>query len=189
MFFSRSEDSGTYRPLLAFLLLTLGVGALGNIAVQPSIPTWYAGLIKPSFNPPNWLFAPVWTTLYVVMGVAAWRVWRVQQERPASPAREALAGEVSASARARGGRRGPISIEMAAFGIQLALNCAWSFIFFSAHQLGAALAEIIVMWVAILATLVLFWRRDRLAGLLFVPYLAWVSFATALTHAIWRLNG
>jgi tryptophan-rich sensory protein len=161
MFFSRSEETNPYRALLAFLLLTLGVGALGNIAVQPSIPTWYADLLKPSFNPPNWVFAPVWTTLYIFMGVAAWRVWRITGTR---------------------------SIEMAAFAIQLALNCAWSFIFFSAHQLGAALVEILVMWVAILATLLLFWRRDRLAGLLFVPYLAWVSFATALNHAIWQLN-
>ncbi len=162
MFFSRSEENNSYRPLLAFLLLTLGVGALGNIAVEPAIPTWYAGLNKPDFNPPSWVFAPVWTTLYILMGVAGWRVWRIT---------------------------GLKSVEMAFFLVQLALNCAWSFIFFGAQQLGAALVEIVVMWLAILATLVLFWRRDRLAGLLFVPYLAWVSFATVLTHAIWRLNG
>ncbi len=78
---------------------------------------------------------------------------------------------------------------MAAFGIQLALNCAWAFIFFSAHQIGAALAELSLLWLAILATLILFWRRDRIAGLLLVPYLAWTSFAALLNHAFWQLNG
>jgi benzodiazapine receptor len=159
---SSPEGPSKHRALYIFLFLTLAVGALGSVATEPSIPTWYAGLAKPSFNPPNWLFAPVWTTLYILMAVAAWRVWRIT---------------------------GTKSLEIAAFGLQLALNCAWSFIFFSAHQPGAALAEISLLWLTILATLILFWRRDRIAGLLFVPYLAWTSFAALLNHAIWQLNG
>jgi len=161
LFYSDSED-GKRRPLLAFLLLTLAVGALGSVATEPSIPTWYAGLIKPGFNPPNWLFAPVWTALYVVMAVAAWRVWRLA------------------------GLKSP---EIAAFGLQLAFNCAWSFVFFHFHLIGPAAVELAVLLALILATLILFWRRDRLAGLLLLPYLAWTGFALALNLAIWRLNG
>src|ERR1700748_2932417 len=99
------------RPLLAFILVTLAVGASASLFTEPSIPTWYAGLIHPGFAPPNWVFAPVWTTLYVVMAVAAWRVWRIT---------------------------GLKSTEMAAYVVQLALNFAWSWIFFSLHRIGTA---------------------------------------------------
>ena len=122
---------------------------------------WRA-LAKPSdFNPPDWLFAPVWTALYVLMGVAAARIWK-------------LTG---------------FGIGIQVLGmVQLGLNFCWSAIFFSLHRIGAALIEMGVLWLAILATLVLFVRRDRIAGLLLVPYLGWVSFAFALNLAIWRLN-
>lgn len=162
MFFDRSAKPGQHRPLMAFLLLTLVVGAAGTVFTEPSIPTWYAGLAKPGFNPPNWVFAPVWTTLYVLMGIAAWRVWRVT---------------------------GLNSPEMFAWGAQLALNFFWSAIFFSLHLILVALVEMALLWLLILVTLILFWRRDRIAGLLLVPYLAWVSFAFALNFAIWQLNG
>jgi tryptophan-rich sensory protein len=163
MFLDRSEDpkSASRRPLLAFILATLFVGAGASIFTEPQIPTWYAHLIHPSFAPPNWVFAPVWTTLYVVMAVAAWRVWKVT---------------------------GLNSIEIIAYAFQLVLNFAWAGIFFSLHQMAFALAEILVLDVAILATLILFFRRDRLAGLLFLPYLAWSLFATVLTYGFWRLN-
>ena len=151
-----------YRPLFVFLLVTLGVGAAASLFTTPQIPTWYAGLNHPAIAPPDWVFAPVWTTLYIVMAVAAWRVWRMTGLR---------------------------STEMAAFAVQLALNFAWSVIFFGLHQIGAALTLIAALSLAILATAILFFRRDPLAGLLFSPYLAWVLFATALTHAFWRLNG
>ena len=81
MFFDRGTESGRNRPLLVFILLTLVVGAAGSAVTQPAIPVWYADLLKPSFNPPNWVFAPVWTTLYVLMAIAAWRVWRVTGTR------------------------------------------------------------------------------------------------------------
>jgi tryptophan-rich sensory protein len=148
-------------PLIGFLVLTLGVGAVSGIATAHSIDGWYATLAKPSFNPPNAIFGPVWTTLYVLMGIAAWRVWRLV---------------------------GLNSKEMLPFFAQLALNFAWSFIFFEAHAIALALAEIVVLLALIVATTIAFWRIDRFAGLLFVPYIAWVSFATALNFAIWQLN-
>ena len=149
------------RALLAFVALTLVVGAAGSIFTQPNIATWYAGLRQPTFAPPNWVFAPVWTTLYVMMAVAAWRVWRITGTR---------------------------SFPMAAWGVQLALNFAWSALFFGLHQIGLALLEIALMWLAILVTTLQFARHDRLAALLLLPYLGWVSFAAALNHAFWTLN-
>ncbi len=125
---------------------------------------WYQDLQKPAFNPPDWVFAPVWTTLFIAMAVAAWRVWR------------------------RGGRAGA-GRELALYGLQLALNLGWSALFFGLREIGWALVEILVLFVAIAATTVLFWRRDRVAGLLFLPYLAWVAYATLLTAALWTLNG
>ena len=161
MFFDRSAQPGQHRPLLAFLILTLLVGAAGTLFTELAIPTWYATLAKPGFAPPNWLFAPVWTTLYVMMGVAAWRVWRLT---------------------------GLTSPEMFLWFAQLALNFFWSAIFFSLHLILLALVEMALLWLLILVTLILFWRKDRIAGLLLLPYLAWVGFAFALNFAIWQLN-
>ena len=154
----------TARRLLllgALAAVTLLVGAVGGIITAPAIPTWYAHLAKPSFNPPSGVFAPVWTTLYILMAVAAWRVVL---------------------------KTGWASKELALYGIQLALNLAWSFLFFGRHDPGAALLDLGALWLVIATTLVAFWARDRLAGLLFVPYLAWVSFAGALNAAVWFLN-
>jgi len=148
--------------LLPFLVLTLGVGAASGYATVHDVATWYPTLIKPSFNPPNWVFAPVWTALYILMAIAAWRVWRVA---------------------------GAFSRALLLFYVQLALNCAWSFLFFKDHRIAAALADIAVMFVLILATAIAFGRRDRWAGILFLPYLAWVGFAAALNGAVWQLNG
>jgi tryptophan-rich sensory protein len=121
---------------------------------------WYATLNKPSWNPPAWLFGPAWTLLYTLMAVAAWLVWkRVGFSRP-----------------------------LALYFVQLALNAAWTPIFFGAHQLGWALIEILVMWIMILLTLLSFRRVNPTAGWLFLPYLAWVSFATHLNFTLWRLN-
>jgi tryptophan-rich sensory protein len=149
------------RPLLFFLVATLGIGAAASLFTAPAIPTWYASLNRPAFTPPDWVFAPVWTALYILMAFAAWRVWK------------------------KTGLRSP---EMAAFAVQLALNFLWSVLFFALHRIGAALLEIVVLDVAILATLVLFSRRDRLAGFLLLPVLGWVLFATVLTRALGQLN-
>ena len=150
------------RALKYFLVLTLAVGATASLFTEPNIATWYAGLNRPAIAPPNWVFAPVWTTLYVLMAVAAWRVWKITGTR---------------------------SLEMLAFGLQLALNFAWSGIFFGLHQIGAALGELILLDMAILYTMALFWRRDRIAGLMMLPYLAWTMFATVLNNAFLALNG
>jgi tryptophan-rich sensory protein len=158
---SGPDSPSQYRPLYVFLILTLGVGALASIVTTPSIPDWYARLVKPPFSPPDWLFAPVWTALYILMAVAGWRAWRIT---------------------------GTYSIEMAVFGLQLAFNGLWSFIFFAAHQIGSALLELAILWLLILSTAILFWRRNAAAGILLLPYLAWTGFAVALNLAIWALN-
>lgn len=149
---------------LISVAVALAAGGVGALATIPSIPTWYAGLAKPSFNPPNAVFGPVWTTLYVLMALAAWRVWRSGvSDRRAGPA-------------------------LALYAAQLGLNVAWSVIFFGLHKPGLALGEVALLLAAILATAAAFWRLDRLAGLLMAPYVAWVAFASALNFAIWRLN-
>ncbi len=157
-------DNIRRHPWLALLLLIVvcfAVAGLGGLATTPSIPNWYAGLVKPSWTPPNWIFGPVWSVLYLAMAVAAWLVWR----------------------------KGECLAPMVLFGAQLALNAAWSWLFFSLHSPGAALVDIVLLWAAIAATMLAFWRRSPAAGLLFAPYLAWVSFAAVLNFAIWRLNG
>ncbi len=125
---------------------------------------WYAELAKPTWNPPGWLFGPVWTMLYAMMAVAAWLVWR------------------------RGGwrmQRGPLTLYLA----QWALNALWTPLFFGLRRPGWAFAEILILLLAILATLAAFWRVKRLAGALLVPYTLWVTFATFLNYTIWRMNG
>lgn len=124
---------------------------------------WYRALSKPEWNPPNWIFGPVWTTLYLMMGIAAWRVWR--------------RGGFAANAR-------PLGLFLA----QLVLNAAWTPIFFRFHLLGWALAEILLLWAFIAATIAAFFRRDKPAAYLLVPYLAWVSFASFLNFTLMRLN-
>ena len=159
-------DTGARKRLIAavaFVGVAVAVGAIGGLATASSVETWYPTLNKPAFNPPNAVFGPVWTTLYVVMGLAAWRVWRT----PATPAR----------------RRALIL-----YAVQLALNLAWSLIFFGLRQPGLALIDIALLLAAILAATVAFWRLDRPAGLMMAPYIAWVAFASALNFEIWRLN-
>ncbi|MBM6593424.1 TspO/MBR family protein [Microvirga pudoricolor] len=154
-------------PLWRFLIAVLPVAAagfLGSIATTPNIPTWYATLVKPGFTPPNWLFAPVWTLLYVMMAYAVWRILSLPADTP--------------------GRRGAVT----AFFAQLALNALWSWAFFAAHSPMAGLAVILALIAALLVTIRRFWALDTVAGALLVPYLAWVSYATALNAAVWYLN-
>jgi translocator protein len=149
--------------LAFFVALCLGIGALGGSVVATSVDTWYADLAKPSFTPPDRVFGVVWTALYVLMAIAAWRVWRVAD---------------------RDTRRGPLTL----FALQLALTLGWTVVFFGLQKIGAAVATIVVLDVGVVVTTLAFRSIDRWAGLLMVPYLAWVVFATVLNIAIWRLN-
>ena len=141
-----------------FVLLVVGGGLLIGFFTAPG--PWYEALAKPSFNPPNWLFGPVWTVLYVLIAIAGWRIW--QHERPGKA--------------------------MKLWWLQLALNFLWSPVFFALHQIGLALVVILALLVAILAFIAIAWKLDRLAAWLFVPYAAWVAFASLLNASIWMLN-
>lgn len=159
-----SDLSGRNLVALAgFVALCFAVAAAGGAVTATSVGTWYAGLAKPAFNPPDWVFGPVWTALYLMIAVAGWRVWRRRSERGAW-------------------------LALGAWGLQLSLNLSWSMLFFGARMIGMALAEIAVLLAAILITAALFWRIDRIAGALLIPYAAWVGFATVLNAALWRLN-
>lgn len=148
--------------LLGWLLLAFAAAAVGGVA-SASAGEFYGELARPDWAPPGWLFGPVWSVLYVLMGVSAWLVWR---QRGFAGARSALL----------------------MFVLQLAANALWTWLFFVWRQGGLAFVEILLLWVLIVATLVLFWRVSRLAAVLLLPYLAWVSFASALTLSTWRLN-
>ncbi|MFO1495689.1 MAG: TspO/MBR family protein [Lysobacterales bacterium] len=147
--------------LLPWALLPF-LAAFGGAAFPPD--AWFAALAKPSWQPPNWLFGPVWTALYLMMGVAAGLVW--------------LRGPSTA-----------VRLALTVFAVQLVLNALWTPVFFGARALGAALGVILLLWLAIALTIKHFWPLHRLAAALLLPYLAWVSFATALNAELWRLNG
>jgi translocator protein len=140
-------------------------GVIGSIFTAQSVRSWYVELTKPSFSPPNWIFGPVWITLYAMMGVALYLVWQRSES-----------AEVSL-------------IVFVAFFVQLALNALWSFIFFGMCWPLGGFIEILLLWAAIVLTAILFWRVSATAGLLLVPYILWVSFASVLTYSIWKLNG
>lgn len=149
--------------LVGFLLACLAVSAIGGAVTATSVGTWYQDLQKPPFNPPDWVFAPVWTTLYVLLAVAGWRIWR----------RLPVAGGAAA---------------LAAFAAQLALNLIWSVLFFGFRSIGGGLVDVVLLLAAIVVTARLFWAIDRPAGLLLAPYAAWVAFALVLNAALWGLN-
>jgi len=154
-----------YIKILIFVLTCVGIGYLSGLVTQSSVTTWFPTLVKPSFNPPSWLFAPVWSLLYIMMGIAAGLVWsRIDFEKEA--VRKALLF----------------------FTIQLALNALWSLLFFGLKNPLLALIEIVLLWLMIYETYVKFGKIDKIAGYLFIPYLFWVSFATVLNGSIWWLN-
>jgi tryptophan-rich sensory protein len=158
-------ENSAWKRLAFAVLPVVAAGALGTFATTPNIPTWYATLQKPGFTPPNWLFAPVWTVLYLMMAFAAWRILSLPRTFP--------------------GRSGALM----AFFVQLSLNAAWSWAFFALHSPLAGMCVIVPLLLLIALTMKLFWPLDRIAALLLAPYLAWVCYATALNMAIWSLNG
>ncbi len=153
---------GPWPILVALLVLTLAIGGLGSWATMPQIPTWYAQLHKPSFNPPNWIFGPVWTALYALMAVSMWRVWRSTQA--------------------------DVHNTKVSFGLMLLLNATWSPVFFALHRPDLSL-WVIYFYVGALGVFIRYlWRQDRLAAVLQFPHLAWLLFATVLNSAIAALN-
>ena len=157
-----AEERGTAKwlGLLGWIAVTAAAATIGSQFLPGE---WYASLNKPVWNPPGWVFAPVWTVLYLLMAIAAWLVWRA-------------AGFAGAR------------LALGCYLLQLALNTAWSWLFFGRQSIGGALADIVVLWLLIGATALLFRKYSRTAAALFVPYLLWVSFATVLNFVLWRLN-
>lgn len=150
--------------LVIAIVISEIAGIIGSVFTIPSIAGWYANLAKPEFAPPNWVFGPVWTTLFALMGIAAFLVWR------------------------EGWNRRDVKIALGVFMIQLVLNTLWSIIFFGFHNPGAAFVEMIFLWLAILSTIISFFKISKPAAWLLAPYIIWVSFAAYLNYTIWILN-
>ena len=153
----RPSSARSLLALAGFVVITF-CAPLAGMIMPPG--DWYDSLAKPEWNPPSWIFGPVWTVLYLMMAIAAWMVWK------------------------RNGWRQPIRL----YFLQLVLNAAWTPIFFGAHQPGWALVDILALWIAVLLTLLTFLRVSKAAGWLLVPYLAWVTFAAFLNFTLWRMN-
>jgi len=149
--------------LIVSIIVPLGIGSIAGIFTSDAVPTWYETLNKPSFNPPNWIFGPVWTTLYFLMGVSLFLIWK----QPANKERTRA---------------------IQVFIIQLVLNFCWSFLFFYYHQIGLALVEIILLWLSIAVMILLFFRIKPLAAYINIPYFFWVTFASVLNAAYYFLN-
>jgi translocator protein len=149
--------------LIASLALPLGLGAIAGLFTADAIPDWYQTLNRPSFNPPNWLFGPVWTTLYLLMGISLFLIWKQNASKERNRA-------------------------IFVFLLQQALNFGWSFIFFYFNRIGFALIEIILLWICILIMLVLFYKIKPVAAYINIPYILWVSFATVLNASYFFLN-
>jgi len=149
-------------PLVVFLGVSFAAAAIGSIVTTASLDPWYATLRKPEWTPSGAVIGAIWSVLYALMGVAAWLVWRV--------------------------KGWTLSLPLILFAVQLALNVLWSVLFFGLQNLAAGLIGILVLWVAVAATLAAFWRVTRWAGALFVPYLAWVTIATGLNAVLWQMN-
>lgn len=150
-------------PLLISIALAQLAGLIGSLFTTPNIASWYVTLVKPGFTPPSWLFGPVWLTLYTLMGLAAYLIWR---ERKHEAARFSLW----------------------LYGVHLIINALWSVIFFGLHDIAMAFLVITTLWLAILGLIILFYRSNKTAAYLLIPYLLWVSYALALNAALWTLN-
>lgn len=164
MFDDRRKTLILLGKALGAVLVCEAVGLLAGWATRTSVTTWYPTLVKPSFTPPGWVFAPVWTLLYAFMGIAAFLVWR------------------------RGLRRARVRSALTAFGVQLLLNAGWSFAFFGAQSPALGLVVILFLWGTLAWTVDRFFRIQRAAGWLLVPYLAWVTYALVLNAGIWGMN-
>lgn len=165
--------NNTLKLIVAIVVSELA-GIIGTIFTFSAIPTWYATLAKPALNPPSWIFGPVWTTLYALMGIAAFLVWSSYAKASAD--------------KNKGWDRKDVRRALTVFGLQLVLNAVWSIIFFGLHSPLWAFVDITLMWLAIVWTMVLFYKISKPAMWLLVPYILWVSFAAYLNYSIWILN-
>lgn len=154
----------TWMKLIISVAIPVTVGIISGFFTVPEIDTWYQTIKKPDWQPPKWLFGPVWTTLYIMMGIAFYLVWK----KPVEPSKKRMA--------------------VTLWIIQLVLNFFWSFVFFRQHQIDWALGEIVILWAFILLTIFAFARLNKVAAWLLVPYISWVTFAGILTYTIWELN-
>ena len=164
LYMTIAQSRFKFVPFLINMLIPLSFGAIGGFITQKTIKTWYPFLEKPSFNPPNWLFPPVWSLLFILIGVSAYLVWNKKAQIKHLPR------------------------TIAFYFIQLILNLCWSYLFFYHQLIGAALIEIIFLLAAIIVNGIVFYKIDKTAGLLYIPYFLWVSFATLLTYNIYVLN-
>ena len=154
----------TFVKLAVAIVVTQLAGIIGSLFTFSAIPTWYATLTKPALNPPSWVFGPVWTTLYVLMGVSAFLIWQ------------------------KGWQRKDVKVALSVYGIQLILNALWSIVFFGMQSPGLALVNIALLFISIVLTMILFYKLSRPAMYLLIPYILWVSFASYLNYAIYALN-
>jgi tryptophan-rich sensory protein len=152
-----------FKLVIAIVVSALA-GVVGSFFTTSAIPSWYSEIIKPVLNPPGWIFGPVWTALYILMGIAAYLVWK------------------------NGWEKSDVRTALGVFGIQLILNATWSIIFFGLQNPGAAFIEILSLWLTILATIIAFSKISRQAAWLLAPYIVWVTFAAYLNYSIWFLN-
>lgn len=146
------------------IIIVFVAGAIGTVATLSEIPTWYAALAKPTWAPPNWVFGPVWTTLYILIGIALFLVWR------------------------KGTDKKEVKLALLIFAVQLVLNILWSVVFFGYHSTFGGIIVVIILWIAILINIIVFYRVSRPAGLLLVPYIIWVSIASYLNYSVYLLN-
>jgi len=156
-------DRESWLSLIPFVVVCFLAAAIGALATNSSVKTWYPQLRRPEWTPPNWLFGPVWTTLYLMMALSAWLAWR-------------------------GSNSGVPRFALILFGIQLVLNALWSVIFFGLRKIGPAFAEVLLLWMMLIATAVSFLPLSLLAAWLLIPYIAWVGFASYLNYRIWQMN-
>jgi translocator protein len=149
--------------LIVSLLLPLGLGSIAGLITSEAVPEWFAALNRPSFSPPNWLFGPVWTTLYILLGLSFFLIWKQEASRQRNQA-------------------------IIIFFVQMALNFGWSFIFFYFNMIGLALIEIVLLWISIIIMLLLFYKIKPAAAYMNIPYLIWVTFASVLNAGYYILN-
>lgn len=161
---SLRHSSASFFSVIGWIVLCELAGIVGSVFTVSSIPTWYQTLVKPVFSPPNWVFGPVWTTLYALMGIAVYRVWSL------------------------GMKKESVRHAVYLFVMHLALNAIWSPIFFGARQIPLAFVTIAIMWLTLITVMFRFEKLDKMSALFLVPYLAWISFAMVLNYNLWILN-